>query len=188
MEKRVNGLLESVSSRIFPGVVLDGRSQSSPQQGMEVVSSLPLQMCLYFNAFFFPCWLAASLMTLFVKFPYLSEIFQPLAVAMACSVSALEVIRIYLGYSGNLSEKIPELVGFWLLTLLIELPLISFALFSSGLKTIVFERTLNAFLAVLVLLELVFGYMAIQCIAQEQMKRFHLSLKHERNEEKDKED
>ena len=35
----------------------------------------------------------------------------------------MQVVRLYLGYLGNLGEKVPELAGFWLLTILLQLPM-----------------------------------------------------------------
>ena len=34
-----------------------------------------------------------------------------------------QVVRLYLGYLGNLGERVPELAGFWLLTILLQLPM-----------------------------------------------------------------
>ena len=33
----------------------------------QVVSSLPLQMTLYFNLIYFPCWLAVGIIILFIE-------------------------------------------------------------------------------------------------------------------------
>ena len=39
-----------------------------------------------------------------------------------------EAVRLYLAYVGNLGERVPELTGFWLLTLMVEIPLSTFLL------------------------------------------------------------
>ncbi|KRZ09489.1 Transmembrane protein 17B [Trichinella zimbabwensis] len=38
----------------------------------EIISSLPLQMTVYFNAYFAPCWVTSHLYTLFQKVPKLA--------------------------------------------------------------------------------------------------------------------
>ena len=39
------------------------------------------------------------------------------------ATTIIEITRLYLGYLGNLTEKVPELAGFWLLTVLLQLPM-----------------------------------------------------------------
>ncbi|CAG0916597.1 unnamed protein product [Notodromas monacha] len=177
----MNDLLHTISAPLFPGV--DFRSAASMAgrdsweefkdtiKAYEVSSSLPLQTCLYFNAWFFPVWFGCSVYVLSLKLEALSELFQPLAVTVLVAATVVEMIRVYLGYSGNILEKIPELVGFWLLTLLVQFPLVTFSLFATGLKHRSVEVTLNAILMVFVSLELFFGYFSIKRIARKQVLR-----------------
>ncbi|KAG1957933.1 transmembrane protein [Pimephales promelas] len=74
----------------------------------EVWSHLPLQMLLYFNMFFFPFWWISELMMLHLKFCYLPAYYQCLLVTGMVLISILEVLRVYLGYVGNLKEKVPD--------------------------------------------------------------------------------
>ncbi|XP_074743403.1 uncharacterized protein LOC141951271 isoform X2 [Strix uralensis] len=63
----------------------------------EVLASLPLQMMLYFNVYYFPVWCLAEGIMLQLKF---------LLVAAFLILSVAEGSRLYLGYVGNLQEKV----------------------------------------------------------------------------------
>ncbi|XP_069938966.1 transmembrane protein 17B isoform X2 [Cherax quadricarinatus] len=71
----------------------------------EVVSSLSLQMVIYFSALFFPCWLVTSLVMMTLKFQYVSNLYQFILAAIYFAVPLIEVIRLYIGHVGNLEEK-----------------------------------------------------------------------------------
>nr|XP_033776521.1 transmembrane protein 17 isoform X2 [Geotrypetes seraphini] len=88
----------------------------------EVVSNLPLQMSLYFNVFYFPFWWVCYVTILQLKYSVLPDYYKFILVTILILVSLIEVIRLYLGYMGNLQEKVPELAGFWLLSVLLQLP------------------------------------------------------------------
>ena len=113
----------------------------------ENVSSLPLQMAIYFNMYFFPWWLITTIVMLeakvirnfsfesyilqilnsyvkirilgdtFVKkcvlfvfqFNQMSSLYQIIVVAIVVIFTIIEVIRLYLGFHGNLSEKASKL-------------------------------------------------------------------------------
>ncbi|NWR65457.1 TM17B protein, partial [Bucorvus abyssinicus] len=70
-----------------------------------VLASLPLQMMLYFNAWFFPVWCLAEGTMLQVKYHLLPQHYQFLLVAAFIILSLAEGSRLYLGYVGNLQEK-----------------------------------------------------------------------------------
>ncbi|XP_013911772.1 PREDICTED: transmembrane protein 17 isoform X1 [Thamnophis sirtalis] len=72
----------------------------------EIVSSLPLQMSLYFNFWFFPFWWASSVAMLQLKYSVLPDYYKFILVTSIILTSLIEVIRLYLGYMGNLQEKV----------------------------------------------------------------------------------
>uniref|UniRef100_A0A8C5S6D6 Transmembrane protein 17 n=1 Tax=Laticauda laticaudata TaxID=8630 RepID=A0A8C5S6D6_LATLA len=72
----------------------------------EIVSSLPLQMSLYFNLWFFPFWWASSIAMLQLKYSVLPDYYKFILVTSIILTSLIEVIRLYLGYMGNLQEKV----------------------------------------------------------------------------------
>ncbi|NXS59159.1 TM17B protein, partial [Brachypteracias leptosomus] len=70
-----------------------------------VLSSLPLQMMLYFNVYYFPIWCLVEGMTLQLKYHLLPGHYQFLLVTAFIILSLAEGSRLYLGYVGNLQEK-----------------------------------------------------------------------------------
>ncbi|KYO23654.1 transmembrane protein 17 isoform A [Alligator mississippiensis] len=72
----------------------------------EIVSSLPLQMSLYFNLYFFPFWWVSSVVMLQLKYSVLPDYYKFILVTIIILASLIEAIRLYLGYIGNLQEKV----------------------------------------------------------------------------------
>ncbi|NXS73048.1 TMM17 protein, partial [Pandion haliaetus] len=70
-----------------------------------VLASLPLQMMLYFNVYYFPVWCLAEGMMLQLKYHLLPWHYQFLLVAAFLILSLAEGSRLYLGYVGNLQQK-----------------------------------------------------------------------------------
>ncbi|NWW94056.1 TM17B protein, partial [Rhynochetos jubatus] len=70
-----------------------------------VLASLPLQMMLYFNGYYFPVWCLAEGMLLQLKYHLLPGHYQFLLVTACLIFSLAEGARLYLGYVGNLQEK-----------------------------------------------------------------------------------
>ncbi|KAL4694375.1 hypothetical protein H8959_013640 [Pygathrix nigripes] len=71
----------------------------------EMLSSLPLQMSLYFNTYYFPLWWVSSIMMLHVKYSILPDYYKFIAITVIILITLIEAIRLYLGYMGNLQEK-----------------------------------------------------------------------------------
>lgn len=88
-------------------------------------SNLPLQMALYFNVIFLPIWSMIMLLFLINKvffktpvnniyctfmrcFQYscYSELYKFITVAVILTVITIEIFRLYLGYEGNLCDKV----------------------------------------------------------------------------------
>ncbi|CAI9715150.1 Hypothetical predicted protein [Octopus vulgaris] len=143
------------------------------RSGHEYVTSLPFQMELYFNVWFFPFWLVSAIAALAFKFSKLSIVYKILLVAAYVMFGIIEIIRLYLGYIGNLMERVPELAGSWLLTLLMQFPLIIFLLFNEGQK-FPLEIAVHIVMFGFVLTEMFSGYFAIRTMINYQMTQFHL--------------
>jgi len=137
------------------------------------MSSLPLQMSLFFNVCYFPIWLFCTGFTVALKFHSVELIYQILLTTILIAFSGLEIGRLYLGYLGNLTEKVPELSGFWLLTL-IQLPVLSFYSFYNHFLSLPFELALNLVLLAFLVAEILFGYAANKNLVKHQLHKFHL--------------
>jgi len=164
---------------LFPGVKelsAEAKGNVSRDFGLtqtRCMSSLPLQMSLFYNVCYFPIWLISTGFTVALKFHRVELIYQILLTTILIAFSSLEIGRLYLGFLGNLTEKVPELSGFWLLTL-IQLPVLSFYSFYQHFLSLPFERALNIVLLVFLAVEILFGYAANKSLVKHQLHKFHL--------------
>lgn len=142
--------------------------------GNELVSSLPLQIALYFNVFFFPFWLVTCVVILALKFQHLEQLFQFVIITIYIVMSGTESMRLYLGYLGNLQERVPELAGFWLLTMVLQLPLLIFLLAARGGKPTPTEIAVHVVFLIFLLSEICAGFFALKAMSRQQVMKFHL--------------
>ncbi|KAL2093298.1 hypothetical protein ACEWY4_010610 [Coilia grayii] len=174
LRQRLGGLTRTVFTD-------HNRTQPSPQDERaflgkddEVVSSLPLQMSLYFNLWFFPAWWVCEVVMLQLKYPALPDYYKFILVTVLIMMTLIEGIRLYLGYIGNLQEKVPELAGFWLLSLLLQFPLILFQLFNESILVQPLERGVHIVLSLFILIEAVSGFVALREMVRHTESHFHL--------------
>ncbi|XP_072491547.1 transmembrane protein 17 [Notamacropus eugenii] len=162
----------------FSRTVFTDTNRTNPESSLnfynEIVSSLALQMSLYFNIYFFPFWWVCSIIMLHLKYPILPDYYKFILVTVIILITLIEVIRLYLGYMGNLQEKVPELAGFWLLSLLLQLPLILFLLFNEGLTIQPLERALNIVFTIFLAFQIVVAFLALKKMANQLAAHFHL--------------
>ncbi|XP_062974600.1 transmembrane protein 17 [Elgaria multicarinata webbii] len=140
----------------------------------EIISGLPLQMSLYFNLWFFPFWWVSSVAMLQLKYPVLPDYYKFILVTIIILTSLIEIIRLYLGYMGNLQEKVPELAGFWLLSLLLQLPLILFMLLNEGLKIQPLERAVNVIFVAFLVFQVITAFLDLKKMVNQLATRFRL--------------
>ncbi|XP_046889606.1 transmembrane protein 17B [Hypomesus transpacificus] len=140
----------------------------------EVVSSLPLQMSLFFNMCFFPLWWISEVLMLHLKYSALPDYYKFILITVLILMTFIEAIRLYLGYAGNLQEKVPELAGFWLLSLLLQFPLILFQLFNEAILIQPLERGVHIVLALFLLSQALSGFVALRCMVRHTESHFHL--------------
>ncbi|VDK34792.1 unnamed protein product [Dibothriocephalus latus] len=141
--------------------------------GFAYTSNLPPQMMLYFNAFYAPFWFIGTMICFIIEFEFLSQIRKVVGIAVFLTYIFTEITRLYLGFIGNLAEKVPELAGFWLLSLLIQLPGIFYLLLDTGLILSSFERTIHAVEATFVILETTTGFFVVKLMVQNQAVKFY---------------
>ncbi|XP_019908017.1 transmembrane protein 17A isoform X2 [Esox lucius] len=127
----------------------------------ELVSHLPLQMLLYFNVIYFPCWWASAVIMLDLKFYSLPVYYQALLVTGIVLLSVCEITRLYLGYIGNLKEKVPELAGFWLVSFLFQFPILLFFLTDEDIIILPLERAVYSIYLLFIILELLAAFFAL---------------------------
>ncbi|KAL4636102.1 transmembrane protein 17A-like [Arapaima gigas] len=140
----------------------------------EIVSHLPLQMLLYFNVFFFPFWWMSEVVMLELKFGILPGHYQGVLVTGMILITGFEGLRLYLGYVGNLKEKVPELAGFWLLTFLFQLPVLLFFLTDEGIIILPLERAVHSIYLIFLLSELLAALLALRVMSRKLTLQFHV--------------
>ena len=156
-----------ITEALFPGIGLE------PPPRHELVSSLPLQMCIYFNLLFLPCWAAVLGVVFHAKLDRMDLLNRYIYVTVAAGALLMELVRLYVGYLGNLREEVPELAGFWLITLLLACPLHGLLLLNSGALRLAPELAVAGPQALLVVAELALGYAAVRRLARHQVIKFH---------------
>jgi len=70
--------------------------------------------------------------------------------------------------------QVPELAGFWLLTLLLQSPLVLFLLLNEAIIITPIERAATIVMAAIILLEDLITYFAIRAMVNSQVNKFHL--------------
>ena len=80
-----------------------------------------------------------------------------------------------IGFIGNLNEKISQLLGFFLLTLLIETPLIILLISWSGTKLLVFELCLDCVQLIFIVVELFTSLIRSRHAIHEACREFKVS-------------
>ena len=129
--------------------------------------SLFLQQLLYYNAFFAAAWLVASVASAAHKG---SGMVDAAVLAAFCLV---EPARLSTGFSGNLQEQVPSLLGFVLLTAFFALPLALY-FFALGSDVRAFDQALNIVAMLFYAVEVAAGAAACSSITQSQAEKFYL--------------
>ncbi|XP_078391993.1 transmembrane protein 17B-like [Cetorhinus maximus] len=143
--------------------------------GQESATSLPLQMCLYFNLYFFPFWCVSEIVMLELKYYAVSAYYRIVLWVLLILISWVEIIRLYLGYIGNLQEKVPELAGFWLLTLLLQIPMTLFGMSNPHLVELPLDYGVNIIYLAMLGTESLLTFRTLRHMVKQLELRFHMT-------------
>ena len=176
MGERMRDVLGSVSNTVFPGSrnLITGDCANFFELGNYLISDLGLQVALYLNCHFSPIWFITCIVMLSLKYSRINEFYKFVLIVVYIVMGSIEITRLYLGYSGNLQEKVPELAGFWLVTFILQLPLTCFLLFNEHVVILPMERAINIVMLAFLLFEVIQGYRAVKRMTDVQVKKFHL--------------
>ncbi|KAI6215801.1 hypothetical protein M3Y94_00427700 [Aphelenchoides besseyi] len=144
-----------------------------------ILSSLPLQMCLHFHLYLLPFILVSQISCFALKYDYLHPINQVVLIAFHLIFVSVELCRPYLGYYGNLCEKIPALSGFCTLSLILQLPITLFFCFNEGIYPLPLERFVYIIQIVFLVLEICISGVVIRRLANYQIAVFKARLDEE---------
>ncbi|XP_071427840.1 transmembrane protein 17B-like [Pithys albifrons albifrons] len=168
------GLVAFSGSLFINNKTQDSGTTHIYQPAHEVLASLPLQVMLYFNVYYFPVWCLTEGMMLQLKYYLLPRHYQFLLITAFLILSLAEGFRLYLGYLGNLQEKVPELAGFLLLSFLIQLPLLLFLLTDSQVIHLPLEMSMHSLFLVFLLAEIVAAFLALKTMTKQLAAQFYL--------------
>jgi len=176
-QKVAKNVFSSVSDTVFPGSsrLIDGSKIEYFEKGNELLSDLVLQMALYFNFHFSPLWFISCLAILSLKYDSLGPYYKFVLIVVYVVMGTIELLRLYLGYAGNLQEKVPELAGFWLVSFILQLPLTCFLLFNENAKILPLERAVHIIMLLFLSVEVFQGYRTIKRMTDAQVEKFKLS-------------
>ena len=183
LPRAVNDRLNRLATSVFTSIDANDPKRTnnlhSKQSRIEIdySSSLPLQMLLYFNVCFFPCWLFSLIFVLPVLALTSSNQHVILMVFAFVFKAIIEFVRLYLGYTGNLAERMPELTAFCLLTIIFQLPLSIFLLIYQLLAKMQVQLALVFAVEIIyitfLVLQTIFGILAVRIMVTAQSSRFH---------------
>lgn len=111
------------------------------------LSSLPLQISLYYNSLF------SFFFAIVIGSCSINKIFywnKKVSISVLSVWAFIEPIRLYYGYSGNLNEKVPELATYLLISLF---PTGPFLIYLAFLQPVIFP--VDTFLSIIMLCFLV---------------------------------
>eukprot|EP00128_Syssomonas_multiformis_P007155 Colp12_sorted_trinity150504_noHs@22961 len=179
----INTGLQRVTETVFPSARGLRVKSLAPRYYTEILSNVPLQMCLYFNVYFYPFWFIGITMMQAAKTNTGRDGNILLPIIILVTMSLIEPVRLYLGFDGNLREKVPSLAGFWLLSIIMQFPLNLYVMVAQEFTIAPFERTLQGILFALLVPQIILGYRTIQVFISAQAIRFKLNQYQMRDED-----
>ncbi|KAL4002252.1 putative membrane family protein [Acanthocheilonema viteae] len=138
---------------------------------VEVLSSLPLQIALHYNVCLAPFWATGLIIGLISKMHYLSMTHVAILSTLLFITIIVEFVRLFLGYYGNLGEKISALSGFWITSVILQVPIATFSVLNSNIP-LPLERILCLYHGIFLLIEIIAGFLVIRKISRYQMAKF----------------
>ena len=85
-----------ISGAAVPEPDLLGAGAAVPEPDLYLV-----QVLLFLNLIYFPCWLAVCLLVVSLKFQLLSYLYKFVLVTVLSAFILIELVRLYLGYLGT---------------------------------------------------------------------------------------
>ncbi|KAM8961526.1 transmembrane protein 17B-like [Pelodytes ibericus] len=168
--------LASISGSVFiQNKTRDCGEGKSYHTGHDVAANLPLQMLLYFNSLFFLFWFVSEIIMLELKYQLLSGYYQVLFITALTTLTLVECLRLYLGWIGNLYERVPELAGYLLLTFLIQIPLLLFIFIDEEILILPLEFAVHAIYMMFLSVELFISFFVLKVMTRQLATKFYLN-------------
>ncbi|CAD7090202.1 unnamed protein product [Hermetia illucens] len=142
---------------------------------VQQVSSLPLQIFLFVNVYVSAIWLVVHGNYVYEMVNTFGMIQRTLTIMASVIAMPGEVLRLYLGYSGNLGGKISDLAGFWILSTLVQLPIQLYFTLTAADDWILIVY-LQYLLVCLLLFEIPTGGYASNKLSKHQSQQYRIQL------------
>ncbi|XP_061622838.1 transmembrane protein 17A isoform X2 [Phyllopteryx taeniolatus] len=107
-------------------------------------------------------------------FAYLPGYYQGLLIAGIVLITLGELLRLYLGYFGNLEENVPALSSFCVLTFLFQLPVLLFLLTDEDAVVLPLERAVHLLFVGTLLAQSLAAGLAVRRMSRKLTLLFHL--------------
>ena len=141
---------------------------------VEIKSSLGLQVLMYYQGFYSLVYFAVSggaMMNKVYNYGFSNAVLELLTVPIFFLWSATELARVPLGYIGNVSEKVPMMSAFLLLTMFPQLVAVAFFTFMQD-PIFPFDVAAGALMLLFLILELIVGKRSVDVLIQRQTAQF----------------
>mmetsp|Transcript_29200 Transcript_29200/g.58670 ORF Transcript_29200/g.58670 Transcript_29200/m.58670 type:complete len:160 (+) Transcript_29200:98-577(+) len=140
----------------------------------DAVSSVALQACLYYNVMLSMVFFCFAVINLRNKrdIIYISSLQQSLVSPVISLWFFSEFFRLYCGYKGNLTEKVPETSAFLLVSIFPQFPCLFYITFLQE-HTYPIERITGILMLILATVELIIGMAALKSLIRRQTAQFY---------------
>lgn len=180
--------LNAAAENIFPSykklnqnkTTIVERVKQASNIPVEISSYLPLQILMTCTVWLYPVWVITTLNGLVLKVSYYGvvDFHRFMNITLFALFTICEPIRLWLGYSGNLRESIPDLAGFFMLSCFPQFPttiyFIGFQPISLLGYALPMDIALNIVYGSLILAQLVTSWFGGQRIVQSHAAQFLL--------------
>jgi hypothetical protein len=145
-----------------------------PQRNRPLLSSLPLHQSLYFNFFFSCVYAVLQILLIIYKFRNYNEWRISYVTPIVLVVFLLlEPYRLYLGWQGNLKERVPQLAAFVFLTAFLGLIVCIYNM-AIQYPLLSIDKALGWVYAVFSVFGLLFGLFATRHLVRHKTNRFNV--------------
>ncbi|CAO1421336.1 unnamed protein product [Diamesa hyperborea] len=132
------------------------------------------QIFMFLNFYLSIIWWFSYMLFLFFKSSEIESLNLTLIVFCIVVGSLVEVLRIYLGYSGNLKSNVLDSAGFLILTTFIQLPVHLYLLISLYNHFYIIHLIIQATALILLPMEIVINYLIIKSSLKERSLQFQM--------------
>ncbi|KFB52576.1 Transmembrane protein 17 [Anopheles sinensis] len=133
-----------------------------------------VQLLIHFNVYFAGIWILVTIIFLNYEFTNINEIEKILSILSLIVAIPLEVVRLYLGFTGNLMSAIPSFAGFLILSFLIQLPLQVYLLIATHTVKHLLPTVVQSITTGTLVLQIGIGFPAMRKLSAFRRKQFQL--------------